>query len=169
MLLKKDLERQWIRKYRGVELVSGHNRTSPTRVLQEIGGAWLVLPLSTSLHPTLIWNASTIVECVYGNSIEDRLFAEVFFFFCIFAGDKIPWKIWEKCFNFREEGIFSYILCFDSFFFCFLARYNDSDCPEVFFFFFFIDDSFGYFLILVLDNAQHRESDGNMEYAILTL
>lgn len=36
-------------------------------------------------------------------------------------------------------------------------------------FFFFIDDSFGYFLILVLDNAQHRESDGNMEYAILTL
>lgn len=117
MLLKKDLERQWIRKYRGVELVSGHNRTSPTRVLQEIGGAWLVLPLSTSLHPTLIWNASTIVECVYGNSIEDRLFAEVFFFFCIFAGDKIPWKIWEKCFNFREEGIFSYILCFDSFFF----------------------------------------------------
>lgn len=74
-------------------MVSGHNRTSPTRVLQEIGGAWLVLPLSTSLHPTLIWNASTIVECVYGNSIEDRLFAEVFFFFSAFLpGTKSPEK-----------------------------------------------------------------------------
>lgn len=149
MLLKKDVERQWIRKYRGVEVVSGHNRTSPTRVLQEIGGAWLVLPLSTSLHPTLIWNASTIVECVYGNSIEDRLFAEVSFFLH-FCREQNPLKnLGKKCFNFREEGIFSYILCFD--FFLFPCTVEWFWLPRGFFF--FIDDSFEYFLVLVLDNA----------------
>lgn len=82
-------------------MVSGHNRTSPTRVLQEIGGAWLVLPLSTSLHPTLIWNASTIVECVYGNSIEDRLFAEVSFFLHFLPGTKSPKKFGEEMFQFQ--------------------------------------------------------------------
>lgn len=130
MLLKKDLERQWIRKYRGVEVVSGHNRTSPTRVLQEIGGAWFVLPLSTSLHPTLIWNASTIVECVYGNSIEDRLFVEVSFFSAFLPGTKSPKKFGRNVLiSGRKEFLVTY--CF----------------------FFFTNDSFGYFLILVLDNA----------------
>lgn len=107
-------------------MVSGHNRTSPTRVLQEIGGAWLVLPLSTSLHPTLIWNASTIVECVYGNSIEDRLFVEVSFFFLHFCPKKFGRNV---SISGRKEFLVTY--CF----------------------FFFTNDSFGYFLVLVLDNA----------------
>lgn len=136
MLLKKDLERQWIRKYRGVELVSGHNRTSPTRVLQEIGGAWLVLPLSTSLHPTLIWNASTIVECVYGNSIEDRLFAEVFFFSAFLPGTKSPEKFGRNVsISGRKEFLVTY--CVSILFFLFPCTVQWFRLPRGFLFFFY--------------------------------